>query len=145
MTNKEELRKKFESDCFQIRMTTNFPLVVTGCLDRAFNNFSSEIDRIEKDHEVELSNYSYQIDSIKRERDKDITFWKTSFEDRTKDWVKSQSKISHLEEMMKSMVYACQIVVDSYNSDGMELMKERDHVLYKYCSEAIEHYNNLEK
>lgn len=45
---KEELRKKFYIECKTIVDTTNIPLVVKSCLDRAFNVLHSEIEKRDK-------------------------------------------------------------------------------------------------
>ena len=38
-----------------------------------------------------------------------------------------------------ALIVACKTVVDGYEGDGMENMKNRDDVFYRECKSALEH------
>jgi hypothetical protein len=38
-----------------------------------------------------------------------------------------------------ALIEGCKTVVDGYEGDGMEGMRNRDEVFYEYCKRALEH------
>jgi hypothetical protein len=60
------------------------------------------------------------------------------------DATKSDSEVKTLREALKDTIQMMQSIVTTYESDGMEGMRTRDHVFYNHCKGLANKYSALQ-